>query len=199
MNKTGIMLIMLCLSGLFLLDPVHICKHPSALKGFPKNEMTEKETANYTFYTPLSTSLNLHAHTEELSSAEQEKPQGVDVVLTWKILADVTYEKKAHPDYQMIQVPVFGKELKKLQGKKALIKGFIIPLGDGDYALSKTPYATCYFCGQEGPESVIGVKFKSINIKLKTDMNIMVKGTFILNDNDPDDWMYHLKSAEVYP
>ncbi len=188
------------MSGLFLLDPEHICKHPSSLKGFPQHaQKMEADAGDISPIVTLGMRPNDHSHAAETEDGNQEKPLGVDLVLTWKMLADVTYEKKPHPDYQMIQVPVFGKELKKLHGKSALIKGFIIPLGDGDYALSKTPYASCYFCGQEGPESVIGVKFKELKIKLKTDMHIQVKGTFFLNDKDPDDWMYHLKGAQVYP
>jgi hypothetical protein len=130
-------------------------------------------------------------------SPQQEKPAESELVLTWTMLKDVTYVKKPHPDYGIIQQPVFGESLKKINGKKVVIKGFIIPLDFEEYALSKTVYASCYFCGQEGPETVMGIEFKKLTKKLKTDMSVTLKGKFVLNPNDPDNWMFNLKQAEI--
>jgi predicted protein tyrosine phosphatase len=43
----------------------------------------------------------------------------------------------------------------------------------------------------------MGIQFKKIKDKLKTDMFVTLKGKFILNYDNPDDWMYHIIDAEI--
>lgn len=132
-----------------------------------------------------------------LASIEQDevKPKGVDTIITWRMLSNVRYVKKDHPEYGLVYEPVYGKSLKALDGKIVMIKGFIIPLDLKEYVLSKNVYANCFFCGQAGAETILGVHFKKIPKGLKTDMYVSLKGKFELNYSNPDDWMYHLREA----
>lgn len=77
------------------------------------------------------------------------------------------------------------------------MSGFIIPIDNKNYALSKNVFASCFFCGQAGPETIMGIKFKNPNIKLKTDQYVTLTGTFRYNDTDVDDWIYHVENAVI--
>ena len=54
-----------------------------------------------------------------------------------------------------------------------------------------------FFCGQAGPETIMGIKFKNPNMKLKTDQYVTLTGTFRYNDSDVDDWIYHVENAVI--
>lgn len=123
------------------------------------------------------------------------KPKGVDTVITWRTLSNVRYVRKDHPEYGLVYEPVYGKSLRAIDGKIVMIKGFVIPLDMKEYVLSKNVYANCFFCGQAGAETVLGLNFKKIPKGLKTDMYISVKGKLRLNQTNPDDWMFHLDEA----
>ena len=98
------------------------------------------------------------------------------------------------------QYPVFGNEIKKMEGKEVNIKGYMIPLdvNQGLYALSRYPYSSCYFCGKSGPESVVSLKFKTKPKKFKMDAIKTMKGILYLNENNPMDFIYIFNNAEEY-
>lgn len=75
--------------------------------------------------------------------------------------------------------------------------GFIIPIDNKTYALSKNVFASCFFCGQAGPETIMGIQFKDPSTRLKTDQYVTLKGTFRYNDNDVNDWIYHIENAVI--
>ncbi|MBL7790303.1 MAG: hypothetical protein JNL75_10785 [Chitinophagales bacterium] len=135
---------------------------------------------------------------EELYAGE-EIPQDKDVetVVTWNTLKNVRYEERPDPVYKLVHKPIYGKTVRELEDKTIQIKGFIIPITSNTYALSKNPFAACFFCGQAGPETVMGIQFRKLKDKLKTDMFVTLKGKFILNHDNPDDWMYHIIDAEI--
>ncbi len=119
----------------------------------------------------------------------------------WDVLGDVTYRKKWNKEMQLdFMYPVFGEKVKKLQGKDLYITGFMIPLDvkDGFYAISLNPYASCFFCGGSGPESVISLKFKRKPRRYETDEYITIRGTMALNDTNVNDFIYIFKNAEEY-
>lgn len=123
------------------------------------------------------------------------------VLLTWLTLQDVKYVLKFNKELQMdFQYPVFGDNLKKLEGKELYITGYIIPLdvNQGLYALSRYPYASCYFCGRSGPESVISIKFAAKSPKYKLDKVLTLKGTLKLNDTNPMEFIYIFTNTEEY-
>lgn len=117
----------------------------------------------------------------------------------WPALAKVTY-KKEYDELLGIKVdkPIFSKELKALEGKIIQLKGYIIPT-DGfkshtEFVFSAFPYASCFFCGKAGPETVVEIKAnKPIPY---TSEPIDIKGKLILNSIDINRLMYLLEDVE---
>ncbi|MBK7231967.1 MAG: hypothetical protein IPH93_06830 [Saprospiraceae bacterium] len=118
----------------------------------------------------------------------------------WPILSQVKYKKIQ--DEQLgfeVDYPIFGSELRSLDGKWVQVKGYIIPT-DGykshtEFVFSAFPYKSCYFCGGAGPETVMeiqahqGIQFTSEKIELK--------GRLKLNDSDLNRLMFILTDAEI--
>ena len=128
-----------------------------------------------------------------------EMPVDMPTEIDWEMLAGVTFRRKFNKDYQMdFLYPVFGFNVKRLNNKELVIAGFMIPLDikEGLYAISRNPYAACFFCGQSGPESVVSLKFKTKPRRFKTDEYLTVKGTMELNDADVNDFIYIFRGAE---
>ncbi|MFN4081429.1 MAG: hypothetical protein ACK4NS_11060 [Saprospiraceae bacterium] len=132
-------------------------------------------------------------HTAAARMAAPDDP----VELSWEALADVKYKKKYNEEYeQYFDYPVFGAKLKALNHQKVAIKGYMIPLDVGVYALSRYPYAACFFCGGAGPETIAGLKFAKSPKRYKTDDFVTLQGVFILNDSDVNNFMYQLYAVE---
>ncbi len=117
----------------------------------------------------------------------------------WQVLAEVGYQTRKDVNGNIIETPVFSKNLKSYNGKKIRLKGFVIPInevGDQDkFMLSALPFNVCYFCGAAGPETVIEVDSdEALRFNSKA---IWVEGFLYLNYNDPDHHMYMLKSAQM--
>lgn len=118
--------------------------------------------------------------------------------LTWKLLGVIKYINKPSKDYpEGVMFPIINSTLKAKGSKKIVMSGFIIPIDNVSYALSKNVFASCFFCGQAGPETIMGIKFKGATPKLKTDQYVMLEGTFRYNDNNVDDWIYHIENAVI--
>lgn len=117
--------------------------------------------------------------------------------LTWKQLAEIKYTMKKHPKYGEVQFPVINDKVKSKGKKKIFISGFIVPIDNKSYALSKNVFAACFFCGKSGPESIVGLNFKGTTPKLKTDQYVTIEGTFRYNEDDADDWIYNLDNAVI--
>jgi hypothetical protein len=115
--------------------------------------------------------------------------------LTWKQLGEIKFITKKHAEYGEIEYPLVNSKLKKLQGKEVVISGFIVPIDNKNYAISKNVFASCFFCGKAGPETIMGIKFKGAFPKIKTDTYMTLKGKFRYNEGDPDDWIYHIENA----
>lgn len=118
--------------------------------------------------------------------------------LTWKLLGVIKYVNKPSKDYpDGVMFPIINSTLKAKSKKKIVMSGFIIPIDNVSYALSKNVFASCFFCGQAGPETIMGIKFKGATPKLKTDQYVTIEGTFRYNDNDVNDWIYHIENAVI--
>ncbi|MGD1981988.1 MAG: DUF3299 domain-containing protein [Flavobacteriales bacterium] len=79
--------------------------------------------------------------------------------------------------------PIWTEDLKELDGKKVKITGYIIALdvlGD-EYALSAFPFASCFFCGASGPESVMELSLDKKTKYLTDEVHTFV-GILRLND-----------------
>ena len=117
--------------------------------------------------------------------------------LTWKMLGDIKYTRKKHATYGEVEFPQVNMKLKTMQKKTVYMSGFIVPIDNKSYALSKNVFAACFFCGKSGPETIAGIKFKGATPKLKTDTYLTIKGTFRPNENDVEDWIYNCDNAEI--
>ena len=117
--------------------------------------------------------------------------------LNWKLLGMIKFIKKADKEYGEVMYPQVSPLLKQKATKRIAMSGFIIPIDNTTYALSKNVFASCFFCGQAGPETIMGIKFKGATPKLKTDQYVTLVGTFRINENDVEDWIYHIDNAEI--
>ena len=121
--------------------------------------------------------------------------------ITWDDLTDVKFEEKYVKSVDAYYLfPEFGNTLKALNGKEISIAGFMLVLdASGDfYVLSKGPFASCFFCGMAGPETIIEVQFKKgvKHRRFKMDDKVVIKGTFRLNKDDIEHCNYILENAE---
>jgi hypothetical protein len=118
----------------------------------------------------------------------------------WNTLAKVSY-KTATDQYGEVSVPIFGAEVKALEGKQISLQGYMIPL-DGlegmfkpnHFILSSLPVEACFFCGTGGPETVVEVHMKK-PLEYTKEV-IKLKGKFTLNGLDPYQMMYILEETE---
>ena len=87
-----------------------------------------------------------------------------------------------------------------MDGKLVEIKGYIIPIDveSGFYVLSANPFASCFFCGNAGPESVMELQFDG---KLKktytTDEIATFQGRLKLNWDDLEHCNYILQNVNT--
>jgi hypothetical protein len=119
--------------------------------------------------------------------------------ISWEILKDVTFKKKWYEKESIFMLyPTFGPNVKKVENKTVLIKGYMVPVDpeSNQYVLSAYPYSMCFFCGGAGPESVMGLKLKKTQ-RFKTDDIHIFKGKLELNANDVFELNYILTEAEV--
>ena len=120
--------------------------------------------------------------------------------VTWKTLSQVDFNKKWNPKEKMfIMEPLFGDNVKALANKSVHITGYMIPIDmdENYYVLSANPYASCFFCGGAGPESVLSIKFKKVTRRFDTDERLTLKGKLVLNKDNLEELNYILEEAEV--
>ncbi|MDX1686302.1 MAG: hypothetical protein R3275_13780 [Saprospiraceae bacterium] len=116
----------------------------------------------------------------------------------WKTLSKITFTKE-YDEFLGFKVdkPVFGPEVKELEGKEIEIKGFIIPVegykSHTEFVFSAYPYNLCFFCGGAGPETVMEV-YAAEPIEYTAEP-IVIKGTLELNSDDINRLMYALNGA----
>jgi hypothetical protein len=117
----------------------------------------------------------------------------------WKTLADVSYEQQYSEMLGFdIDVPVFGDNVRALEGQIITLTGYIVPLeGFGahkEFIFSALPYNMCYFCGGAGPETVMEV-FADEAVQYTAEA-ITLRGQLVLNRDDVNRLMYFLMDAE---
>ena len=130
-------------------------------------------------------------------TAQKEEP----IPITWKMLSDVTFFEEFNKEYDFnVMVPKYGKTVKDLEGKLVEITGYAIPLEeigmDQDIlVLSANTYASCFFCGKAGPESIMDIKPKKKIKGIKVDKKLRFRGRLVLNERDLTKLYYILKDA----
>lgn len=119
-------------------------------------------------------------------------------------LDDMTMEYKYNEEFGFdIPYPVFGEDIKKLEGQEVSLEGYVLLISADDdeeiVILSKYPYSQCFFCGGAGPESVVDVLLKEeyLDHKLKMDQKVLFKGRLKLNADDLDHLNYIFEDAEI--
>jgi len=118
----------------------------------------------------------------------------------WTLFAKVAFKSKFIKEYnEKFLVPSFDSIIKAREGSEIILKGYYMPfdLPNKSIILSKNPYASCFFCGGAGPESVAQIYFSSKPPKFKTDQRIEVKGKLRLNDVDVNQLNFILEEAEI--
>lgn len=79
--------------------------------------------------------------------------------------------------------------LKDIANKKVSIRGYFLDLDPNGkwHILSKNPFASCFFCGKAGPETVLEILgFNNDKNKFKSDDLVEVTGVFNIV-YDPED------------
>ena len=126
--------------------------------------------------------------------------EDISMEITWADLTDVVFEDEYNEmigTYQFI--PDFGPSVEALDGETIIITGYAIPIdvASNSYALSANPYATCFFCGIGGAETVMDLRFVDDKLKFKTDDIITVQGRLRLNEMNIMELNYILEEAEL--
>ena len=83
-----------------------------------------------------------------------------------------------------LQQPVWSESLLNWDGANVKITGYVIALDavSKEYALSAFPFASCFFCGAAGPESVLELNFTHPQ-EFLTDDVVTFRGVLKLNTN----------------
>jgi hypothetical protein len=118
----------------------------------------------------------------------------------WQSLAKITYTKQYDELLGFkVDVPVFSEEVKALEGKEIVVKGYVIPVegykSHTEFIFSAFPYNMCFFCGGAGPETVMEV-YANEAIQYQTE-SIKIKGRLELNDTDINQLMYVLRDVRL--
>ena len=121
--------------------------------------------------------------------------------ITWYTLDDVTFTDKYSEEAQgYYYYPNFGGSVKALEGKRVLLKGYMLVIDPTKniYILSRYPYASCFFCGSGGPEAIVELQLKPDHPKFKMDQIVTISGILELNYDDIYQCNYILGDAEVH-
>ena len=122
--------------------------------------------------------------------------------IDWSILSDVKFRQKLIKEYNSVYLlPKFGKQPKAYAGQEVVLSGYLIPLS-ADFSqlvLSKTPYASCFFCGQSGPETVVELELdpKSKKRFFRMDDFVQVTGALSLSKNAVQSLPYKMTNARM--
>ncbi|MEQ9165847.1 MAG: DUF3299 domain-containing protein [Fulvivirga sp.] len=121
--------------------------------------------------------------------------------ITWQTLGNVRFTDKYSEEVEAyFYYPHFGEKVKALEGKKVYLKGFLLTIDPKEniYILSRYPFASCFFCGNGGPESIVELRLKPNHPNFKMDQIVTILGTLKLNQDDIYSCNYILLEAEVY-
>jgi hypothetical protein len=117
----------------------------------------------------------------------------------WRTFAMLAYEQKDDLGYFKEDGQIV-KMIQAYEGKEIEVKGYIIPLSgkkaQSHFMFSAYPYASCFFCGQAGPETVIEVFTKDDQKIAFSEKTIKVKGTFFFVSRNPNHLLFKLENAE---
>lgn len=129
-------------------------------------------------------------------------PAFAQTKITWKAFEDVRWtDKYSEKEDAYYYYPNFGPSVLELEGQEVTLKGFMLILGSGSdqfYILSCYPYASCFFCGSAGPDSIVQLDLKPGHPKFRMDQRVAIKGKLKLNQDDFDQCNFILTEAELF-
>jgi hypothetical protein len=118
----------------------------------------------------------------------------------WSTLALLEFEQKddsGNFDEEGNILPL----IEAFEGKEVEVAGYVIPLSgkkaQSHFMFSAYPYASCFFCGKAGPETIMEVFVKDDKKIEFSEKKISIKGTFHFTSRNPNDVMFTLKNAEI--
>lgn len=84
-----------------------------------------------------------------------------------------------------------------MEGEQVMLIGYLLPVavGSDEYVLSANPFATCFFCGKSGPETVIELNLARSEKWFAMDQLVMFEGVLRLNEKDPEHLYFILDGA----
>ena len=123
------------------------------------------------------------------------------IEITWSDLEDVQFSDLYIEEVdEYVLYPHFGPTVRDLEGEEVILSGYILALSpeEGYYVLSKGPFASCFFCGSGGPETIVELNLNSEKDYFTMDQFITIKGVFRLNSEDIYHCNYILDYAEAH-
>lgn len=120
--------------------------------------------------------------------------------LVWQLLEMTTYKIINESDFKVTYQPEFPGILEtQFEDQEVLITGYLIPIDieAQQYALSKNPFTSCFFCGGAGPETVIELRFAASPGRFATDEYVIIKGKLRLNRSGSG-LFFTLENAEIH-
>lgn len=117
----------------------------------------------------------------------------------WQVFEKVEFESRfVDSENASFYFPVFSDKLLQLEGEKVLIKGYYLPvdMSAEGIVISRYPMATCFFCGEAGPESVVMVYPEQAPAGLQMDQEVTFEGVLELNKDDVYSLSFILRKAK---
>jgi len=119
--------------------------------------------------------------------------------LDWIALSDLKLEQKMNEEFgTSFDQATFSEHIKALNGQEVFISGYMIPLDalGTSFALSRNPNASCFFCGNAGPETVLRLWFIPKAMKrYNTDDFLKIKGRLKIHASNENGFIYELVDA----
>lgn len=113
----------------------------------------------------------------------------------WEVLAKLRLKVYYNAETELFCNEIIPtKEIKNLDGKEIIIKGFVVQNGENNFILSKYPKPFNY-CGGSVVESIMTIKTKH-EISANIGKICTLKGQFELNTTDVFELPYILNQAE---
>jgi hypothetical protein len=116
----------------------------------------------------------------------------------WSTLAMLKYDR--NDDGTINPEGKFLPMIQRLEGKEITVRGYMIPLtgkrAQSNFMFSAYPYATCFFCGQAGPETVMEVFMEGNKALEFSETPVELKGVFRFQPSKGE-IMYTLEKASL--
>lgn len=115
-----------------------------------------------------------------------------DNALAWEVLAQTGRERGGRP--------LFPGYLRELQGKRVILRGYLQPLADntdlGAFLLIEHPVG-CWYCEMPDLSGIVLVELPEGKSGRHTRERIRVTGKLLLNDSDPEKFLFVVRDAAV--